>query len=878
MSDNDLRRELEFHLEQRTADLVAAGVPPAEARRQAHLEFGGVAQAHEECHTVRRWRLWDDLRDDVRFAARLARRTPGLTLTTLLALTIGIGASSTIFAVVNGILIKPLPYADPDRLVMVWNRAPRDLNRENTVSPADFRDFAERTRTLSRLEGYFAFVSPLEVAYTDRTEVAYAQVVTGGLFETLGRAAALGRTFSDRRTTPEVVLSDAYWRRRFAAQPSIIGRSIRIGSQPATIVGVMPRDVVFPYPGMLGPSGFTRVTGVDLWTSMEFTGPMAAEQRTLGSNGAPMRGARFLGAIGRLRPGTSIDQARDDLASIARDLAREYPGTNEGWTTSVTSALDQTVGHVRPALLMLIVGVALVLLMATVNVANLMLSRSLERRGEYATRVALGAGRGRMAQQSVVESLLLTGTAGLLGLGISLPGIRLLTAMAPENLPRLSDIAPDWRVVLVTFLSAAGAGLVIGLLPAVGAAGTDPQIALREQGRGSTGSRRQRRYRTALMIGQVAVACVLTIAAALLLRSFVSVMRVDAGFAPDHLLTWQMNLPDRLRTADQRRAFYAELFERIEHLPGVQSVGGTTRLPLGSTSVTTTIEIQGRPATAAQRPEVEFRRALHRYFETMQIPVRRGRGFTSDDGPAAPPVVVINETMARRLFPAANPLGQRVRQDPSGSWMEIVGVVGDVRHSGLEQDPAAEMYITYLQNPPVSPFIVVRTDGDPARLAAVLRAEAQRMDPDLPLYDMRTMSDVRAASVAERRFILWLVAAFGAIALVLAAIGIDGVVAVAVNERMPEMSVRLALGAAPRQVWRLVVSQAAWATSAGLGAGLALAWLTMPLLRGQLFGVQPFDPLTLAGVASLFLLLAVAAALVPARRAAHADPARVLRA
>jgi predicted permease len=876
MGDQDDRNELEFHVDQQTGAYLTQGLSPGEAARRARLQFGGVTQAAEDCRAVHRWRLVDEIRDDLRFALRLARRTPVLTATTILALTIGIGASSTIFAVVNGVLLKPLPYADSDKLLMVWNESPRD-GRENTMSPADYRDFAQRSRTLERLEAYFAFLSPLEVALGERTEVAYAQVVTSGLFDVLGRPAATGRTFALNPANPEVVLSQGYWRRRFGGDTSVLGRTIRIGNQPGTIVGVMPADLVFPYPGMLGPSGFTRVTAVDMWVSMAFEGSMAIDQRTVGPDGAVVRNVRFLGAIGRRRPGTSVEQVRTDIAGIARDLEAEHPDSNAGWATRVTSARDQAIGRIRPAVLLLFGGVGLVLLMATVNVANLMLSRSLERRTEYATRAALGAGRGRMVRQSVVESLLLAITGGILGLAFGLFGIRLLTGLAPADLPRLSDIAPDWRMVSVTMVIAVIVGVLIGLLPAVGAASTDPQQVLREHGRGATGGRAQRGYRTALMIGQVALACVLTIGAVLLLRSFSSVMNVDPGFQAEHLLTWQMNLPERLKSADERRAFYRDFFERLERLPGVVSVGGTTRLPLGSTSVTTMIDIQGRPVDAARRPEVEFRRALHRYFDAMQIQVRRGRGFDAKDGPDAPPVVVINETMARRVFEGEEPIGQHVRMGSTGAWMEVVGVIGDIRHTGLEQEPSPEMYISYLQNPPVAPFVVIRTAGDPAALMDVVRAEAQRIDQDLPLYDMRTMTDVRAAAVAQRRFIVWLVGLFGAVALILAAVGIDGVVAVAVNERMPEMSLRLALGAEPGQLWRMVVAQSARTTSVGLVTGLALTWMAMPLLRGQLFGVRPSDPITFIGVITLFLIVAVLAALVPARRAAHAEPIQSLR-
>lgn len=878
MTDEDLRRELEFHVAQQTDALVAQGLTRDEARRRARLQFGGLSQVREDLRSVHgRWRLIDEIRDDVRFAWRLARRTPFVTAITVTALAIGIGTSSAVFALVDAVLLKPLPYAEPDRLVNIWNRSPRQPDRDNTISPADFRDVAAATRTLERVEGYFGFITNPEIVIADRTEVAFSQVVTPGLFPLLGRSAARGRTLSADAPGPEIVLSDGYWRRRFGADPSVVGRSVNLGPRPATIVGVMPRDFVFPYPDMLGPSGFTRVTAVDMWVSMMFDGPAAVEQRIVGADGQVTRGVRWLGAIARRRADASVEQVRAELSSIGRNLESQFPATNAGWGFNVIPVREQALGAIRPAMLLLFGGVALVLLMATVNVANLMLSRSLERRGEYATRAALGAGRARIVRQSIVESLLLSVVGGLVGLAAAWAGIGQITRLAPPELPRLSEVSADWRVAGVAMSAAVIVGVLIGLLPALGAARTHPHDVLREHGRGATGSRSQRRYRTALLVGQVALACVLTIGAALLLRSFSAVMRIDPGFEPNRLLTWQMNLPDRLTTPDERRAFYREFFERIEGLPGVLSVGGTTRLPLGSTGVTTTLEIQNRPIPPAGRPEVQFRRALHRYFDAMRIPILRGRDFGDEDGPDAPPVAVVNQTMARQLFANEDPIGQRLRTSPTAAWLEIVGVVGDVRHAGLETAPEAELYIPYLQNPPVSPFIVIRTSGDPARLADTVRAEARRIDKDLPLYDLRSMTDVRSAAVAQRRFVMWLVTLFGGVAFVLAAVGIDGVVAVAVSERMPEMSVRLALGADPRQLWRMIVGQTARTTICGLAVGLGLAALLMPAIRAQLFGVQASDPLAWAGTCALFLIVSVVAAIVPARRAAHADPADALR-
>jgi predicted permease len=821
----------------------------------------------------------EEVWSDVRYAVRLAARTPALTLTTICTLALGIGANSAIFAVVNGVLLKPLPYVEPDRIVMVWSDVAKDGRHQNPLSPANYLDFGRMNRTLERLEAYFSFISPLEIVLDANTEIAYAHTVTPGLFALLGRAPLFGRTFRTDEYEVAAVLSHGYWRRRLGGDPSVIGRTLTLDGQPATIIAVMPEDFVFPYPGMLGPSGFTRITGVDMWVPMAFEGGMAALQRTRNQNGEIPRDVHWLGAIGRARADVPLQQVSADLSAVARQLEQNYPATNTGWGATVISAREQTVGTVRPALMVLLAGVGLVLLMAAVNVANLMLARSLARQREQATRVALGAGRWRLVRQSMVESLLLAFTGGVVGLLLMRWGVQLLVRLSPPDLPRLTEVGPDWRVAGATLGIAVVTGLVIGLLPAFHAAGAAPQSVLQEHSRGTTSSRSHRRYRAALIVAEVALAVVLTVGAALLVRSFVSLLNVNPGFEPQQLLTWQMNLPERLGTPEQRRTFYRDFFDRIQRLPGVVSVGGTTRLPLGSTSVSTTVDIQGKPRPPAERPEVEFRRNLHDYFEAMRIPIVRGRGFSTDDGPDAPPVVVINQTMARRLFAGDDPIGQHVRTGPSATapWMEIVGIVGDVRHSGLEQTPAPEMYVNYLQNPPVVPFIVIRTNGDPGALADVVRAEARSIDKDLPLFDMRTMTDVRSASVAERRFIVWLVTGFGVLALVLAAVGIDGVMSVSVSERTQELGVRLALGAEPAQVLRMVVGQAARLALMGVVLGLALTWGLMPLLRNQLFGVQPTDPLILAGVPAVLIAIALIAAMIPAQRAAHVDPVQALR-
>lgn len=823
--------------------------------------------------------FWDTLRADVRHSIRQATRAPLFTSLTILALALGIGATSAIFAVVNGVLLRPLPFADTDRLVNVWSRVSTDGRMRNPLSPANFLDFQRLSTSLDGLEGYFSFLTPLELTMDAGTEVTFSMQVTPGLFELLGRAPALGRSFSRQDGTPEVMLSHGYWQRRFGGDPAIVGRTLQLSNFAFEVVGVMPDDFVFPYGGMLGPGGFTRVTRVDLWVPIAFSGPGARANRILTEAGVPVRSVHWWGAVGRLKPGVSPHRAETELQAIAAQLEQAYPETNTGWSATVVPTLDQTVGSVRPALVALMVGIACVLLMASVNVANLLLARAIARERELATRVALGAARARLVRQLLTESVLMTAAGGLVGLGVLWATLRLLLAAAPAHLPRIDEVSLDWRVLVVTAGVTLVTGVLVGLVPALSSAGMNPQATLQDHGRGVVGGAGRRRLRAALVVAEVALAVTLTTGAGLLLRSFVQLMRVDPGFSTEHLLTWQMNLPDRLQSADERRAFYRDFFARLEGLPGVTAVGGTTRIPLGSTSVSTTVQIDGRPIPEAELPEVQFRRAMHDYFVVMGIPIRSGRGFTADDGPTAPPVAVINETMARRLFPGQDPVGQRLRTGASatGPWTTIVGVIGDVRHAGLEDEPQPELYITYLQNPPVAPFIVMRTDGDPAALAESVRAEARAIDKDLPVYDVRTMATLRAESVAERRFILIVVAAFGVLALGLAAIGVYGVMSLIVSERLREVAVRVALGAEPSRMIGLIVGQATRLAAAGVGLGLALVLPLTPLLRSQLYGIDAADPATLVAVPLCLIVVGALAALVPARRAATTDPLMALR-
>ena len=567
------------------------------------------------------------------------------------------------------------------------------------------------------------------------------------------------------------------------------------------------------------------------------------------------------------------------MKTIAAQLEQSYPQTNKGWSATVVSSMDQSVGSIRSALMILLAGIAFVLIMASVNVANLLLARSIAREKELATRAALGAGRSRLARQLLTESVLFASVGGIVGLIVMWWTVQGLIALAPAGIPRINEVSVDWRVLLAAGATTMITGVLVGVLPALSSASVSPQASLQDASRGSVGGSLRRRARAALVVAEVALAVAITTGSVLLLRSFVTVTNVNPGFETSQILTWQMNLPQHLTNNNDRLAFYRTFFERMEALPGVVSVGGTTRVPLGSTSVSTTVQIEGRPVPTADLPEVQFRRAMHNFFETMGIPLRKGRTFTAEDTATAPPVAVINETMARRLFPNEDPIGKHIRMgpNPTGAWTTIVGVIGDVRHGGLEEVPQPEVYITYLQGAPVGPFIVLRTIGDPAQMTETVRSEARRIDKNLPIYDMRTMTTLRSEAVSTRRFVLLIVGAFGLLALGLAAIGVYGVMSLIVSERTREVGVRLALGAQPAELLRMIVGQAARLAGIGVVIGIAAAALITPLMDSQLYGVRAFDPATFIVVPLMLLGIAALAALVPARKAMRIDPLAALR-
>jgi putative ABC transport system permease protein len=859
----------------RLRDAVARGRTAVAVLMLGTLADVAVNAALIRVSTMERTPLtWSSIGMDVRYAIRMFVRNPVFTALAVAALGLGIGANTAIFTIVNGVLLRPLPYGDPDRLIMVWSSNTLEHGDRDVVAPLDFLDY-RKAGAFADLQAAYSFLVGAALTTAEGTDQIVVTAVTPGLFEMLGRQPAIGRTFTAADTQTAVVVSHGFWQRRLGGDPAAIGRVLTIQNQPRTIVGIMPADFVFPYKTMLGPSGFTRSFDVDAWLPLEF---VAADTRSTGM-ATLTRSTRLLSVVGRLKLGATVPQADAEVRSIASQLASQYPDSNRAVGANVVALHDQAVGSLRPALGLLLGGVGFLLLMACVNLANLLLAQSSARQREMAIRAALGAARARLIRQTLIETLLLTLAGGALALATVTWSTQALIALAPGDMPRLGEIHPDRAVLLFTLALALVTGVAIGLVPGLAATRPVVQATLKDAGRGSTAGRGQRRLRSALVAAEVALALVLTLGAGLLLRSFLSVLAVDPGFRSDRLLTLQIALPSTYQTPDQQRALYASLFTRLEAIPGVVSAGGTTRLPLGSTNITTKVDIEGRALPLGQWPEVEFRRAVRNYFAAMDIPLVRGRSFTADDGPNAPRVVVINQRMAQRLFPGEDPIGRRLRVGSTAApWVTVIGIIGDVRHSALEDDPAPELYTWYLQNPPSNPFLVVRAGGDPASIASAVRAAVQDTDKTIAAYDVRPMAQVRARSMAERRFVLLLVGAFGALALVMAAVGVYGVMALVVTERTAEIGIRLALGATPSRLLLAVIREGLVLTAAGIAAGFAAAVAIVPVMSRQLFGVTAFDLPTLAAVPVVLLAVAALACLVPARRAMRVDPVNALRA
>lgn len=797
------------------------------------------------------------LLSDVRHALRQLRRSPAFTGVVVGTLALGIGAVTAVFSVVDGVLLRGLPYPDAERLVRVWHHNTRNEVPKETVSFETFLELVDGVPALEAAAG----ISPrwsFTLDGPEEPERIEGYWVSASFFELLGAQPVHGRALlaeEDRAGGPPVVvISHGLWQRRFGGDPGIVGEAIQLGAVPATVVGVMPADFLFG-------------EAVDLWL------PLAANP--IAGNG---RQVRWVDVVARMAPGTTVDGARSEVAAFMRSLEETYPEANAGLRETVQGLHTAVVGDVRPALWALLGGVGLVLLITCANISTLLLTHHATRQHEIATRSALGASRGRIVRDALTQSLTLSLLGAVAGAALAFWLLEVFRAVGPAELPRLEEIALDLRVLGAAAGAAVVTGLMVGLSPAVTAVRAMARPALGSglrSGQGGGG-----RLRDALVVSQLALALVLLAGAGLLLRSFVELSGVDPGFRADGVLTLQLGVPGGT-DGDGRMALYDRLFAEIEALPGVEAAGGTTRLPLGE-GVSTRLDIRGRTFADGDQPEVEFRRAGGRYFEAMGIPVLRGRAFDERDGQGAPPVMVVSQSVADRLWPGEDPVGRHVRFwfagiTPDAPWLEVVGVTGDVKQFGLESDSPPIVYVPFFTSPPGSPLIAVRTAGDPTALVGPVRERIRDLAPGAVIWNVESMADRVAGSVAGRRFSLLLVGAFGLLALGLAGVGLYGVIAFGVRSRTREIGIRMALGAAEGTVVRSFATGGLRLAAAGLAIGLATVLLTARAIERLLFGVTPTDPAALAGVVVLLALVGAVASWLPARLAARMNPVEALR-
>jgi predicted permease len=858
-AERELDAELRYHLERETEQHLAGGMTAEEARYAALRSFGGVERAREECREARGVRMVEELWQDVRYGVRMLRKNPGFTLVAVVTLALGVGANTAIFSVVNAVLLRPLPYADPSRLVTLWGKTASTGADRMPLSYPNFTDYKNQAQAFEHAAAYDTTEATL-TSDDNEAESLNGARVSADLFPLLGVGPALGRVFSAEEDRPGgaavVVLSHDLWQRRFGSDPRIAGRQIMLGERSTKVLGVMPRGFTFP----LGEEKS------DYWVPLA-ADPSAAQ---LLSN----RYGKFLTVVARLKPGVRLEQAEAEMSVIARRLE-----ANTGWSARLVPLREDIVGGVRPALLILLGAVALVLLIACANVANLLLARAGARGKEIAIRRALGAGRARIVRQLLTESLLLSLAGGSLGLLLAEWLVDVIVATGPADLPRLADVTLDSSVLGFTLLVSVLTGLVFGLAPALRASKTDLGEPLKEGGRSSTEGARRNPLRGLLVVSEVALSLMLLAGTGLLIKSFVRLLQTDPGYQTERVLTASLSLSEtKYPEPEQQAEVYRQVLRRVASLPGVEAAGAASLLPLGGRDSYNVFRIEGRPPFAAgQEPSVRYQVVSPDYFRAMGIQLLRGRSFTEGDTKDSPQVVMVNEAFARRHLSNEDPTGKRlvIGDEPP---REIIGVVGSVRHRGLDEEPQPEFYVSYLQAPRHSLSLVVRTaSADPAKLAASVHSAIKEVEKDQPVGEIRTMETLVAHSVAPRRFQMLLLGSFALVALVLAGVGIYGVMAYAVAQRTHEIGVRLALGAQRRDVIRLVVRQGMTPALVGAGIGLAGAFAGARVIGSLLYNVSAGDPWVFACVSLLLILTAWLACYLPARRATGIDPMIALR-
>jgi putative ABC transport system permease protein len=796
---------------------------------------------------------------DLRYGLQMLLKKPGFTLIAVLTLALGVGANTAIFSVINGVLLRRLPYADPDRLVMIWEDP--GGNPRNRVNPRNFADWSEQNQSFEQV----AAIETGNVNLTGGAEperIVYANV-SPGFFSILRANAAEGRVFSPEEDKPGgasvAVISDSLWQRRFGADPTLIGRNIELSGERVTVIGVMPAHFRFP-------------SAAEIWRPLVFT-PAQLDNNN--------RGSHFLRVVGRLKSGVTVEQAQADMETIYDRLRQQYPRALTNWRPHVAALHEDTVGNVRQPLLILLGAVGFVLLIACSNIANLTLARAVARRREIAIRAALGAGRARLLRQLLTESLLLALLGGGVGLLLGSWLVESLIYLSPGNIPRLDEISLDRRVLAFNLLLSLGSGLIFGLAPALQASKIDLSEALKDASKASAGGR-QSNLRRAFVIAEIALSLALLIGAGLMIKSFIRLGRVDLGFNPENVLTMRVSLPsNRYAEPARQAAFYRQVVERVKALPGAQSASLISDPPVVNSwgLWSNSFNIEGRPDPPPGHGQyASLRWITPDYFKTMGIQLRRGRIMTEADVEGRPRVAVIDEEMARQFFPNEDPIGKRlVIAIRDNGPREIVGVVGNVRQNTLAEPAGPHMYVPYYQSPLGYATLLVRASGDPLKLASAVKNEVLAVDRDQPVYAVRTMERIIDDSVAERRFQMLLLGLFAVVALALAGVGVYGVISYAVTERAREIGIRVALGAQRRDILRLVIGQGIKLTSIGVAVGLLTSFALTRLMENLLYDVTATDPATFLLIPLLLAGVALLACYVPARRAMKVDPLAALR-
>jgi putative ABC transport system permease protein len=856
--ERELAEELESHLQMHVEDNIRSGLSPEEARRQALVKLGGVEQTKETYRRQSGVPMLGDLWQDLRFGTRALLRQPTFTLVAVLTLALGIGANTALFSVINAVLLRPLPFPDADRLVVLYETSPPAF--ETAVSVPNLRDWQQQNSVFEGITAYVAGAFNLQAG--DSPQRLRGLSVQANYFDVLGLRPQLGRAFlrgeDEAGSARVVILSDALWRNSFGADPGIVNRTIPLNGQKYTVVGVMPPEL-------------SALSRTQLWSPLVFSEGETEDRRS-----------RTYYTIARLKQGVTPEQASEQLRLIAARLEQQYPEAQAGRGALLRSYEEEIVGDVRLPLFLLMGAVGFVLLIACTNVANLLLARAAGRYREIAVRVALGAGRWRLVRQFLTEGVLLSVAGGAVGIATAWLGLDMLGKLAFAFLPRASEIKLDVRVLGFTLLVSLLTGIMFGLAPAAQALQTNVQEALKDGGKGSAQGFGGNFVRSLFVVTEIAAAFVLLIGAGLLIKSFVKLQAVEHGLKPDHVLTAKLSLaPERYTDGDALRHFHRQVLERVASLPGVEAAGVTTHLSVEQYGTNGYLAVEGKTYAPTQEPLVELRVISPDYFRAMGMTLVRGRAFDERDTQESPIGVIVNETLARTVWPGEDPLGRRVSGRPiTPGWVQVVGVVADVRNMGLERPPAPEFYFNYEQGGADilrSMTLVVRSRLDPASLGASMRREVQAVDPAQPLFSVQTMQAVLDGTMSGRRLNMTLLGVLAALSLVLAVVGIYGVMSYNVTQHTREIGIRMALGAQRSDILKLVVGRGARLALAGVLIGLVVSLFLTRLMSGLLYGVSAADPATFGGIAALLFIVALIACYLPALRAIKIDPLIALR-